>query len=465
MLDAIHWDTDLLRRYAQTGPRYVSYPSVEHFHSGIGSFELLHALRESRKARRPLSLYVHLPFCANSCYHCSRNRLVSKDRGRTSSYLQHLEKEIELLSCHLDPKQRVEQLHVGGGTPTFLNHGELRRLLATLRQHFNLRSDDAGDYGIEIDPRETDWSTMGLLRELGFNRASIGLQDLDPQVQQAINRLQSLEQTRTIVEAARTLQFRSITIDLSYGLPRQTPEGFARTLDAVLALQPDRLSLFNYAHQPARFQAQRRINPDELPSAQAKLTMLHNSITQLQNAGYRYLGMEHFALADDELASAQEDGTLQRNYRSYSTHGHYDLLGLGVSAISQIGDLYSQNSSDLAAYQQSLANGQLSTCRGLLCNADDRLRRSVIQQLICTFGVEFADLEKQFNIDFAEYFSALWPQLRQMAADGLLDLSANGLRMRPAGRLLTRAVCRLFDHYLPVQPPQQEVLDAQKNPD
>ncbi|HBX55877.1 MAG TPA: coproporphyrinogen III oxidase, partial [Pseudomonas sp.] len=266
MLDAIQWNADLIHRYDQAGPRYTSYPTAMQLHGGIGPFDLLHALRNSRKALRPLSLYVHLPFCANICYYCACNKVITKDRGRAQPYLLELEHEMAIISRHLDRQQPVEQLHLGGGTPTFLSHDELRRLMRQLRQQFNLLDDDSGDYSIEIDPREADWSTMGLLRELGFNRVSLGVQDLDPAVQRAVNRLQSLEETRAIVEAARTLQFRSVNIDLIYGLPQQTPERFARTVDEVIALQPDRLSLFNYAHLPERFMPQRRIDSRELPS-------------------------------------------------------------------------------------------------------------------------------------------------------------------------------------------------------
>ena len=256
MLDDIRWDSGLIRRYDAAGPRYTSYPTAVQFNDRIGSFDLLHALRDSRKAQRPLSLYVHVPFCANICYYCACNKVITKDRGRALPYLEKLEREIELIACHLDPQQRVEQLHFGGGTPTVLSHDELRRLMGHRRKHFNLLDDDSGDYGIEIDPREADWSTMGLLRELGFNRVSLGVQDLDPSVQLAVNRLQSLSETRGIIEAARTLQFRSVNIDLIYGLPRQTPESFARTVAEVIALQPDRLSVFNYAHLPERFMPQ-----------------------------------------------------------------------------------------------------------------------------------------------------------------------------------------------------------------
>ncbi|MCP3750969.1 oxygen-independent coproporphyrinogen III oxidase [Pseudomonas sp. SBB6] len=448
MLDVLRWDSDLIRRYDLAGPRYTSYPTAVQLHSEVGSFDLLHALRDSRRAVRPLSIYVHVPFCANICYYCACNKVITKDRGRAAPYLQRLEQEIQLIACHLDPKQTVEQLHFGGGTPTFLSHVELRQLMAHLRQHFNLLEDDSGDYGIEIDPREADWSTMGLLRELGFNRVSLGVQDLDPLVQRAINRLQSLEQTRAIIEAARTLQFRSINLDLIYGLPKQTPEGFARTVEEVIKLQPDRLSVFNYAHLPERFMPQRRIDSADLPAPAAKLEMLHNTIEQLTAAGYVYIGMDHFALPDDELAIAQEESTLQRNFQGYTTHGHCDLIGLGVSAISQIGDLYCQNSSDLTTYQDTLSSAQLATSRGLICSEDDRLRRALIQQLICHFELDFATIERAFTIDFRGYFNDQWPALQAMHKDGLIELSNEGIKVLPAGRLLVRSVCMVFDAYL-----------------
>ena len=448
MLDAIRWDSDLIRRYDMAGPRYTSYPTAVQFQTQVGAFDLLHALRDSRKAVRPLSLYVHIPFCANICYYCACNKVITKDRGRAQAYLQRLEHEIQMIACHLDPGQVVEQLHFGGGTPTFLSHDELRQLMAQLRKHFNLLDDDSGDYGIEIDPREADWSTMGLLRELGFNRVSLGVQDLDPQVQRAVNRLQSLEETQAIIEAAHTLQFRSVNIDLIYGLPKQTPEAFAHTVDEIIALQPDRLSVFNYAHLPERFMHQRRIDSADLPAPEAKLLMLERTIEQLTQAGYRYIGMDHFALPDDELAVAQEELTLQRNFQGYTTHGHCDLIGLGVSAISQVGDLYSQNSSDLSDYQGLLGSDQLATKRGLVCNTDDRVRRTVIQQLICHFSLDFAAIEAAFAIDFRAYFSEQWPQLARMASDGLIELDAQGIRVSPAGRLLVRSICMVFDAHL-----------------
>jgi oxygen-independent coproporphyrinogen III oxidase len=451
MLDDLRWDPELLRRYDLTGPRYTSYPTAVQFHSQISGFDVLHALRDSRKKARPLSLYVHIPFCANICYYCACNKVITKDRSRSGQYLQRLQHEIQMIACHLDSQQAVEQLHLGGGTPTFLSHVELRQLMAHLREHFTLLDDDSGDYGIEIDPREADWSTMGLLRELGFNRVSLGVQDLDPLVQRAINRMQSLSETRAIVEAARTLQFRSVNIDLIYGLPLQTPDGFARTVDEVIALQPDRLSVFNYAHLPERFMPQRRIDTAQLPGAEHKLQMLQRSIEQLTSAGYRYIGMDHFALPDDDLAIAQEEGTLQRNFQGYTTHGHCDLVGLGVSAISQIGDLYAQNTSDLGQYQSFLANDQLATVRGVTCNADDRIRRAVIAQLICHCRVDFAPIEQAFGIDFRHYFNTVWPRLLAMSSDGLIHLDTRSIEVKPAGRLLVRSVCIVFDAYLDLQ--------------
>ena len=455
MLDAIRWDTDLIRRYDLAGPRYTSYPTAVQFHDGIGPQNLVQALKGSAQAKRALSLYVHLPFCAHICYYCACNKVITKDRGRSAPYLQRLLRETELVARHLAPEQIVEQLHFGGGTPTFLSHDELRQLMAGLRQHFHLLDDDSGDYSIEIDPREADWATMGLLRDIGFNRVSLGVQDFDPNVQRAVNRLQSLEETRAIVEAAHTLQFRSINLDLIYGLPLQTADSFARTVDEVIALQPDRLSVFNYAHLPERFPPQRRINASDLPSPGVKLEMLQRTIEQLSAAGYCYIGMDHFALPDDELAIAQEDGTLQRNFQGYTTHGHCDLIGLGVSSISQIGDLYCQNSADLNDYQNILDGQQLATRRGLQCNQDDRIRRAVIQQLICHFQLEFASIEEQFNIDFRGYFHDVWPQLQSCAADGLIQLDEKGIDITPAGRLLVRSVCMLFDCYLPQQTTQR----------
>lgn len=447
MLPTIRWDADLIRRYDHAGPRYTSYPTAVQFHDGVKPADFLHAIDASREAGRQLSLYVHVPFCANICYYCACNKVITKDRSRSREYLASLQREMELVSAHLGPDQIVEQLHFGGGTPTFLSHQELRELMAGLRSRFNLRDDDIGDYSIEIDPREADWATMGLLRELGFNRVSFGVQDLDPEVQRAVNRLQTLEQTQAVMDAARTLAYRSINIDLIYGLPKQTPESFARTVDAIIALKPDRLSVFNYAHLPERFMPQRRINSADLPSPAQKLEMFENSVRQLLAAGYRYIGMDHFALPDDSLSIAQENGELQRNFQGYTTHGHCDLIGLGVSSISQVGDLYCQNSSDLKVYQERLQADELATQRGLVCHSDDIIRRAVISQLICHFQLQFSDIESRFGIDFPEYFASCLPMLEQMARDGLIILTPGGIRVMAAGRLLVRSICMLFDAY------------------
>ncbi|UVE19331.1 oxygen-independent coproporphyrinogen III oxidase [Pseudomonas sp. LS44] len=448
MFDSIRWDADLIRRYDHSGPRYTSYPTAVQFHPGVGPFEFFHALRDSRHAKRALSLYVHIPFCANICYYCACTKVITKDRSRSEPYLQRLIHEIEIIGRHLDHDQVVEQLHFGGGTPTFLDHAQLRRLMAELRRNFNLLGDDSADYSIEIDPREADWATMGLLRELGFNRISLGVQDLDPAVQRAVNRLQTLEETRSIIDAARTLQYRSVNIDLIYGLPKQTPESFSHTIAAVTELQPDRLSVYNYAHLPERFMPQRRINSAELPEPAEKLLMLQNTVGQLSAAGYRYIGMDHFALPDDELAIAQEEGLLHRTFQGYTTHSHCDLIGLGVSAISRIGELYSQNSSDLSHYQNCLDGGQLATARGLRTSEDDRIRRTVIHHLLCDFEVNFGAIEDCFGLYFRSYFHDIWPQLEHMANDGLLEIGQRRIKILPAGRLLVRAVCMLFDTYV-----------------
>jgi oxygen-independent coproporphyrinogen-3 oxidase len=446
---ALQWDADLIRRYDLAGPRYTSYPTAPQFHDGIGPEQFRAALQESRAALHPLSLYVHLPFCASACYYCGCNKVVTRNRGRSTPYLDRLEREAALVAAQLDrDAQPVEQLHFGGGTPTFLSHDELRRLMAFLRRGFHLRDDDAGDYGIEIDPRECSADTLVLLRELGFNRISLGVQDIDPAVQQAVNRRQPLALTEAMVSAARENGFRSLNIDLIYGLPLQTEANFARTVDAILALRPDRLSLFNYAHLPARFKAQRLIRDEGLPAPAAKLAMLQNSIDQLTATGYRYIGMDHFALPDDELARAQGRGALHRNFQGYTTHGHCDLVGFGVSAISQVGDLYAQNHANLKQYETLIDAGGLATVKGYRATPEDLLRRHVIQHLLCDFTLDFDTLEARFGIVFRRHFSAVLPALLRMERDGLIRLGENRLDILPAGRLLVRSVCMLFDRHL-----------------
>ncbi len=452
MFDSIRWDADLIHRYDQDGPRSIGYPMPLRFNGPLSSFDFLHALRGSRQQGRAISLYLHLPFCANVCYQCHRNKVITNDRRRALPYLETLKTEIEMVACHLGPDQVVEQLHFDGGTPTFLSHDELRMLMAHLRRHFTLQDDDHADFRIAIDPREADWPTMGLLRELGFNRISIGLQDLDPDVQRAINRMQTLEQTQTVIEAARTLQFHSINVDLQYGLPKQTPEGFAQTVKAVIALLPDRVTVSSYVHLPERHMTQRRIHAAELPTRADRLAMLHRSVEALAGAGYRYIGMDQFALPDDELATAQEDGTLDLNHLGYTTHGHCDHIGLGVSAVSRIGDLYCQNHSDITLYQQALDQRQLATVRGLRCNDDDLIRQRVIQSLICNFELRFEEIERMSGVCFKDYFVDIWPSLERMNDDGLILLGHEAITIPPAGRLLAHRICQQFEHHMPPSP-------------
>lgn len=451
MLDAIRWDSGLIHRYGRDLPRYTCYPAVRQFHAGVGAFDLLHALRSSRLAQRSLSLYLHLPFGA-AIGACRGNGVITKDRGHSLPYLQRLEREIELVSHHLGPQQRVEQLYWGGGTPTFLNHDQLRRLMAHLRRRFQLLDDDGGDYAIDIDPREADWPTLGLLRELGFNRLNIGVHDLDPQVQQAINRVHSPQQLCSLLEAARTLHYRSVNVELIHGLPRQTPASFAHTLAEVIALQPDRLALLDAAQLPTHGWAEEGALPGEADT----LAMLRDGIEQLTAAGYRYIGLGQFALPDDELAMAQERGRLQRDLQGYSSHAHGDLIGLGLAAISRVGTLYAQNTGDAERYLACLDDGQLATARGLRCSADDQLRQALIETLLCDFQLDTRAFGARFALDFRDYFAPQWPALEQLARDGLIELGEEFIDVRPSGRLLVGALCRLFDRYQP--PPDADCL-------
>ena len=447
MLNTKGWSSTLFNLYHRLDKQYSSYPRVEYFQQDISAFERFSALRDSRKAQRPLALSVNIPFCANACYYCTAKNIVTKDRSRATQYLQCLEQEIQTIAQHIASDQPINELHFGGGTPTFLNPGELRQLMKCLQDNFNISSNNFTHYSIDIDPRETDWSTMGALRDIGFNRVNIEVQGLDPKVQRAINRLQTIEQTQAIVEAARTLQFRTVSISLIYGLPQQTTQSFTQAVQDVLKLNPDRISLQGYQHQPHKHPIQQRINASELPPPAELEGMLSNTQQQLEQAGYRYIGMGLFALADDDFASAQEDGTLQHSLQGYSTCANCDTLGFGVSAISQLGQLYYQNTHDLNSYQTACRNQQLAPALGLQCDNNDQIHRAVIQALTCQFAVNFREIEQRFNIDFARYFAAQWPQLQRMQQDGLLQISADNLSMTTEGRLYTLAVCKLFDEY------------------
>ena len=450
MDQSLTFNADLIRRYDKAGPRYTSYPTAVQFHDGFGEQQYRKWAQYSNEhaVAQPLSLYFHLPFCATVCYYCACNKIITKNRARAVPYLEHLHREIALQGALFNNERKVEQLHWGGGTPTFINHEQMRELMRVTGEHFNLRDDDLGEYSIEIDPREADADTIALLRELGFNRLSMGVQDFDPTVQKAVNRIQSEEETVTVLEAARQQGFKSVSLDLIYGLPHQSVESFAQTLDRVIAVAPDRLSVFNYAHLPALFKTQRQINEADLPAPAEKLEILQHTIEQLGDAGYIYIGMDHFSRPDDELARAQRDRTLYRNFQGYSTHADCDLVAMGSTSISKVGDSYSQNEKDVESYYSRIDNGELPVFRGVELDADDILRREVIMQLMCHFGLDIKALESDRGIQFLQYFDAEQDELQAMQADGLLEQDDSRITILPAGRLLVRNICMVFDRYL-----------------
>ena len=449
------FDSALIRRYDKAGPRYTSYPTAVQFHDGFGEAEYRAAATASNVSGAPLSLYFHLPFCDTVCYYCACNKIVTRNRKRTGPYLERLFREIELQGALFDRSRPVDQLHWGGGTPTFLSSEEMRALMRKTGEHFRLRTDDSGEYSIEVDPREADAEIIALLRELGFNRLSLGVQDFDPHVQKAVNRIQSEAETFAVLDAARRTGFRSVNMDLIYGLPHQTVASFRATLDKVIAAGPDRLSVFNYAHLPELFKTQRQIDAASLPPPAEKLAILQHTIERLTEAGYVYIGMDHFARPDDELAVAQRHGTLYRNFQGYSTHADCDLVAMGITAIGMVGDTYSQNLKTLDAYYAALDDGRLPILRGIALSQDDKLRRTVITRLICHFEIEFARIEADFGISFRDYFAAELEELGAMQADGLLDMDADAIVVRPAGKLLIRNICMVFDKYLRMQQKQR----------
>ena len=443
----IDFDLDLIRRYDQSGPRYTSYPTAVEFHDGFGPAEYQAACARSNEAGRPLSLYFHIPFCDTVCFYCACNKVATKDRSLAQPYLDRVYRELEMQSGLFDKSRRVEQLHWGGGTPTFISQDQMQALMDQTRRWFNLADDEVGEYSIEIDPREADAQSVALLRRLGFNRMSLGVQDFEPQVQQAVNRIQTEAETQAVLEAARVEGFRSISIDLIYGLPFQSVAGFTPTLDKVLAFSPDRLSVFNYAHLPQRFKPQRRIDADQLPPPQTKLDILQATGERLAAAGYVYIGMDHFAKPDDELARAQREGTLYRNFQGYSTHADCDLLGLGVTSIGKVDNSYAQNRRELEEYYADIDAGRLPVFRGIELSRDDEIRRDTITKLICNFSLTYADVATRWGIDFGAYFAADLARVKPMEADGLLEMDAQGIRVLPRGRLLIRNICMAFDAY------------------
>jgi oxygen-independent coproporphyrinogen-3 oxidase len=447
MPNTVEFDVDLIRRYAGSGPRYTSYPTAMEFSPAVGEQDYVRWVKESNSSRRPLSLYVHIPFCAHVCYYCACNKIVTADRSRAQPYLDSLYREIRLQASLVDPERRVEQLHWGGGTPTFLSEEQMCDLMRTLGENFYLQGDDGGEYSIEIDPRELREQTLSILREIGFNRISLGVQDFNPQVQEAVHRVQSDEQTMNAMRQARELGFHSINIDLMYGLPLQTLDSFSDTLEKVIGARPDRLSVFNYAHLPERFKPQRRINSEDLPSADEKLAILALTIEKLTAAGYQYIGMDHFALLDDELAEAQRTGTLHRNFQGYSTHSDSDLIAMGVSAISAMPGGFAQNCMTVEEYIPALEESHFPIVRGVAINTDDRVRGEVIQQLICNNTLDTRRIEMEFGIEFSDYFESELEQLEPMARDQLIRIGDHRLDVTAKGRLLIRNICKVFDRY------------------
>ncbi|EJL93527.1 oxygen-independent coproporphyrinogen III oxidase [Pantoea sp. GM01] len=439
----IDWDQHLIEKYNYAGPRYTSYPTALEFSENFVEADFQHAVE--RYPNRPLSLYVHIPFCHRLCYFCGCNKIVTRQLHKADRYLDVLEQEI----CQRAPLfagRSVTQLHWGGGTPTFLNQQQVSRLVALLRDHFTI-ADDV-EMSIEVDPREIELEMIDHLRAEGFNRLSMGVQDFNKAVQERVNRVQDEETIFALVQRAREQGFRSVSLDLIYGLPLQTPESFAFTLQRVIALNPDRLSVFNYAHMPTLFAAQRKIKDDELPGAAQKLQILQETIATLTGEGYQFIGMDHFARPDDELAVAQRAGVLHRNFQGYTTQGETDLLGMGVSAISMLGDSYAQNHKELKAYYSDVELRGNALWRGLTLSEDDCLRRDVIKALICNFALDFTAVEAQYPIEFEAYFAEDLALLAPLVADGLVEQRGRSLHVTGVGRLLIRNICMCFDVYM-----------------
>jgi oxygen-independent coproporphyrinogen III oxidase len=444
----LEFDPAVIAKYDGFGPRYTSYPTADRFHAGFTVADYVRALqtRNDQRPAQPLSLYVHLPFCNTICFYCACNKVITKDHGRSAKYIGYLGREIAIVSGLVEGAPPVQQLHWGGGTPTFLAHEEMAELMLMLRDGFSFARD--AEISIEVDPRKVSADTIAFLGSLGFNRISVGIQDFDPAVQRAVNRIQTEEETRTVIDAARAHGFSSINADLIYGLPKQTVDGFGATLDKVIAVAPDRIALYSYAHVPHLFKPQRRIAVDELPTPEAKLSILSLAIDKLGAAGYTYIGMDHFAKPTDELATAQRERKLHRNFQGYSTKPDCDLIGLGISAIGKIGRTYAQNVKTLDQYYERLDAHALPIARGIALDADDVLRRSVIQSLMCDFKLEIGAIEAAYGIRFADYFSTELAALQPLADDGLVTLDHDAVDVTPRGRLLVRTIANRFDRHL-----------------
>ncbi|MFC5511866.1 oxygen-independent coproporphyrinogen III oxidase [Massilia jejuensis] len=448
----IEFDAGLIERLGKNGPRYTSYPTADRFLDSYGYRDYLHAVASvrTRGAARPLSLYLHIPFCDTVCYYCACNKIVTKQRDKASTYLAYLKREIAMQGALLAGAGEVEQLHFGGGTPTYLSDAQMGELMAHLQRAFTFAPDAAGEYAIEVDPRGVSAERVHSLRRQGFNRISLGVQDFDADVQRVVNRVQPEHETRAIIDAARAAGFRSVSIDLIYGLPKQARASMHATIDKVIEASPDRIALYHYAHLPHAFKPQRRILEADMPSSAEKLDMLASSIEQLCGAGYVYIGMDHFARPGDDLAVAQRQGRLHRNFQGYSTHADSDLVSCGVSAIGAVGATYSQNAKNLKAYYEALDNHELPVVRGLVLGMDDLLRRAVIQALMCQFELSIGAIEQVFPIAFGTYFARELAELRRYAEDGLLTIDDEWLSVTARGRLLIRNLCMVFDRYLAV---------------
>jgi oxygen-independent coproporphyrinogen-3 oxidase len=444
------FDQKLINRYDKTGPRYTSYPTAVQFNTLYGAAEYAGWVKDSNQdpIPAPLSLYLHIPFCNTICYYCACSKIVTRDYDKAAAYVQLLKREIELQAALFDRERPVLQMHWGGGTPSYLHDDHIREILDAIHAQFSLTTDKKGEFAIEVDPRTTDAGRIATLREFGFNRISFGVQDFNLEVQQAINRVHSPAHILEVIAAARDSGFHSINIDLMYGLPKQSVSSFTETINYAIEASPDRLAVYNYAHLPEMFKPQRRINVEELPSPAAKLEMLQKTIDMLQDASYVYIGMDHFAKQDDELVKAQQNGGLYRNFQGYSTNADCDVVAMGITAIGRIGDNYSQNTRDLQEYENRLVAGEIPVFRGLELEPDDILRKIIINQLMCHFRLDIAELEGKWGIEFEKYFADAKENLQVMQQDGLLKLENDAIEVLPAGRLLVRSICMEFDRYL-----------------
>lgn len=442
------FDSDLVVRYGGRGPRYTSYPTALQFDESLTLDDYRQNALGSNAGAAPLSLYVHIPFCRSLCFYCGCNKVVTRNRDRVERYLDTLHCEIDMQSELFDKSRRVEQLHFGGGTPTYLSGEQLTELMSKLREAFSLDDSESREFSIEVDPRTVDEEGIRQLSQLGFNRLSLGIQDFDPIVQDAVNRRQSPDSVIDLVLAARDTRFESISFDLIYGLPHQTVASFDTTLNLVIGMRPDRLAIYNYAHLPHRFKGQRMIDDADIPAPDVKLEILHRTVDKLCDSGYEYIGMDHFALPEDELVLARANGSLQRNFQGYSTHRDCDLVALGVSAIGNIGNVFAQNSATTKEYQALTENGQLAIRRGLVVDQDDRIRAAAIQALMCYDSLKFADFNAAHDIDFVRYFTAELERLPALAADGLIRLDSSAIEITEKGRLLLRSIAMVFDRYI-----------------